>query len=306
MSESHFLPFNFGGIAESKYADFDGARILVWPVPYEGTVSYGRGTAGGPRAIIDASRNMELYDEEINDSVYRLGIHTLPELKSLDEPDAMMEQIENQAEKLLDTGKFLVTLGGEHSISGPIVRALGRRVRSLSVLQVDAHTDLRDTYDGTPHSHTSIMARIIEVCPVVQVGIRSISEVEAKRLPETPTTIFWARDIVGRTDWYEKAISHLTENVYLTIDVDGLDPSLVPSTGAPEPGGLGWYDVIGLVRATARARNIIGMDLTELSPVVGNSAPDFLAAKLIYKCLSYVFQKEIRSTSRIRQSTGGE
>ena len=293
MSESHLLPFNFGGIAESKYADFDGARILVWPVPYEGTVSYGRGTADDPRAIIDASRNMELYDEEINASVYRLGIHTLPELPSLDEPDAMMQQVEHQAEKLLDTGRFLVTLGGEHSISGPIVRALGRRVRDLSVLQIDAHTDLRETYDGTPHSHTSIMARVVEVCPAVQVGIRSISEVEAKRLPVTPTTIFWARDIIGCIDWYEDAISHLTENVYLTIDVDGLDPSLVPSTGAPEPGGLGWYDVIGIVRATARARKIIGMDVTELAPLAGNNAPDFLTAKLIYKSLSYIFEKEI-------------
>lgn len=205
----------------------------------------------------------------------------------------MMNQIERQADKLLDTGKFLVTLGGEHSISGPIVRALGRRVENLSVLQIDAHADLREAYDCTPHSHTSVMARVVEVCPVVQVGIRSISEAEAKRLPETLTTIFWARDIIGRTDWYEDVISHLTENVYLTIDVDGFDPSLVPSTGAPEPGGLGWYDVIGLISSTARARNIIGMDVTELAPVASNSAPDFLAAKLVYKCLSYVFEKEI-------------
>ena len=295
MSESHLLPFNFGGIADSHYVDFDRARILVWPIPYEGTVSYGRGTASGPSAIIDASRNMELYDEEINDSVYRLGIHTLPELKSLDDPGAMMQQIEDWAGKLFDTGKFLVTLGGEHSISGPIVRALGRRVDALSVLQVDAHTDLRDTYDDTRHSHTSIMARVVEVCPAVQVGIRSISEIEAKRLPETPTTIFWARDIIGRTDWYDEAISHLTEYVYLTIDIDGLDPSLVPSTGAPEPGGLGWYDVIGIVRATAQARHIIGMDVTELAPLPGNRAPDFLAARLVYKSLSYIFQHEIRT-----------
>ena len=297
MSESHFLPFNFGGIAESRYTDFDGARILVWPVPYEGTVSYGHGTGDGPRAIIDASRNMELYDEEMNDSVYRLGIHTLPELQPLDEPEAMMQLIEQQAGKLLDTGKFLVTLGGEHSISGPIVRALGHRLSSLSVLQVDAHTDLRDTYDETPHSHTSIMARVVEVCPIVQVGIRSISEGEALRLTETPTTVFWARDIVGRTDWYEDAISHLTEHVYLTIDIDALDPSLVPSTGAPEPGGLGWYDVIGIVRATARARKIVGLDVTELAPMAGNRAPDFLAAKLVYKCLSYIFQKKITANT---------
>jgi len=201
MSESQLLPFNFGGIAESKHSDVDAARILVWPIPYEGTVSYGRGTADGPRAIIEASRNMELYDEEMNESIYRRGIHTLPPLKVLPEPQEMMEQIEEEAQRLLRTGKFLVTLGGEHSISGPIIRALGQLERDLSVLQIDAHADLRESYDGTPHSHTSIMARVVEVCPVVQVGIRSISENEAKRLAATPTTIFWARDIIGRTDW---------------------------------------------------------------------------------------------------------
>jgi agmatinase len=293
MSESEFLPFNFGGISEPEYSDFDRARILVLPVPYEGTVSYGHGAADGPRAIIEASRNMELYDEEIAGSVYRLGIHTLDELPAIDPPDAMMDQIERRAEQLLDTGKFLVMLGGEHSISGPVIRALGRRVKNLSILQIDAHADLRESYDGTKHSHASIMARAVEVCPAVQVGIRSISEAEAKRLPETPTKVYWAKDIVGRTDWHEEAISHLTENVYLTIDIDGLDPSLVPTTGTPEPGGLGWYDALGIIRALARSRNVVGMDLTELAPVAGNSSPDFLAAKLIYKSLSYIFEKDV-------------
>ncbi|HYP26310.1 MAG TPA: agmatinase, partial [Blastocatellia bacterium] len=242
MSESEFLPFNFGGIAEPEYSDYERARILVWPVPYEGTVSYGHGAADGPRAIIEASRNMELYDDEVDGSAYRLGIHTLDELPAIEPPEAMMGQIERRAGELLDTGKFLVMLGGEHSISGPVIRALGRRVENLSILQIDAHADLRESYDGTPHSHASIMARAVEVCPVVQVGIRSISEAEALRLPDTPTKVFWARDVVGRTDWHEEALSHLTENVYLTIDIDGLDPSLVAQTGTPEPGGLGWYE----------------------------------------------------------------
>jgi agmatinase len=160
-------------------------------------------------------------------------------------------------------------------------------------LQIDAHADLRESYDGTPHSHASIMARAVEVCPVVQVGIRSISEAEARRLPETPTKIYWAKDVVGRTDWHEDAISNLTENVYLTIDIDGLDPSLVPTTGTPEPGGLGWYDALGIIRAAARARNIVGMDVTELAPAAGNNSPDFLTAKLVYKSLSYIFEKEV-------------
>jgi agmatinase len=236
---------------------------------------------------------MELYDEEIAGSVYRLGIHTLDELPAIDPPDAMMDRIERRAEQLLDTGKFLVMLGGEHSISGPVIRALGRRIKNLSILQIDAHADLRESYDGTKHSHASIMARAVEVCPAVQVGIRSISEAEAKRLPETPTRVYWAKDIVGRTDWHEEAISHLTENVYLTIDIDGLDPSLVPTTGTPEPGGLGWYDALGIIRALARSRNVVGMDLTELAPVAGNNSPDFLAAKLIYKSLSYIFERDV-------------
>lgn len=293
MSESENLPFNFGGIAEAEYSDFDRARIVVLPVPYEGTVSYGHGAADGPRAIIEASRNMELYDEEVGASVYRLGIHTLPELPAIEPPEAMMRQIEQRVAELFDTGKFLVMLGGEHSITGPVIRALGRRTSNLSVLQIDAHADLRDSYDGTPHSHASIMARAVEVCPAVQVGIRSISEAEARRLPETPTTIYWAKDIVGRTDWHEEAVSHLSENVYLTIDIDGLDPSLVPTTGTPEPGGLGWYDALGIIRAAARARNIVGMDVTELAPTPGNNSPDFLTAKLVYKSLGYIFQKEI-------------
>ncbi|HXG92917.1 MAG TPA: agmatinase [Blastocatellia bacterium] len=294
MSESQHLPFNFGGIAEPEYSNFESSRILVWPVPYEGTVSYGHGAARGPRAIIEASRNMELYDEEIGGSVYRLGIHTLEELPAIDPPEAMMNQIEARAEELLDTGKFLVMLGGEHSITGPVIRVLGRRVKNLSVLQIDAHADLRESYDGTIHSHASIMARAVEVCPVVQVGIRSISEAEAKRLPNTPTKIYWAKDVVGRTDWHEDALSHLTENVYLTIDIDGLDPSLVPTTGTPEPGGLGWYDALGIIRALARSRNIVGMDVTELAPVEGNPAPDFLTAKLVYKSLSYIFENEVQ------------
>lgn len=293
MSESESLPFNFGGIAEPQYSDFEGARIVVLPVPYEGTVSYGHGAAEGPRAIIEASRNMELYDEETGGSLYRLGIHTLPEIASVDPPEAMMERIERRAEELLNTGKFLVMLGGEHSITGPVIRAFGRRFDNLSILQIDAHADLRDSYDGTPHSHASIMARAVEVCPAVQVGIRSISEAEALRLPQTRTKIYWAKDVVGRSDWHEDAISHLTENVYLTIDIDGLDPSLVPTTGTPEPGGLGWYDALGIIRAVARTRKIVGMDVTELAPVSGNNSPDFLTAKLVYKSLSYIFEKEI-------------
>jgi agmatinase len=287
---------NFGGIAEEEFAGFERSRILVWPVSYEGTVSYGTGTGRGAEAIINASRNMELYDDETDSEVYRLGIHTLPESPSVEPPEAMMRSLVARGRELVGTGKFVAMIGGEHSVSAPVIQAHAEHYENLSVLQIDAHADLRDTYDGTPHSHASIMARVTRdlKLPSVQVGIRSISAEEARAIDELPTRIFWARDIVGRTDWWEEAVSGLTENVYLTVDIDGLDPSLVAQTGTPEPGGLGWYETIGLIRTLARTRRVVGMDLTEYSYVEGYDASAFLCAKLIYKTLSFVFETETR------------
>jgi agmatinase len=300
MSESAHLPINFGGIDDEELASFDGARVLVWPVSYEGTVSYGTGTGRGAEAIIEASRNMELYDEETDAEVYRLGIHTLPVTPPAGTPGAMMEALLARARELTETGKFVCMIGGEHSVSGPVIQAHAERYENLSVLQIDAHADLRDSYDGTPHSHASIMARVVKDLrlPAVQVGIRSISAEEARSLDSLPTRVFWAKDIAGRTDWWEEAVSGLTENVYLTVDIDGLDPSLVAQTGTPEPGGLGWYEVIGLIRTLARSgRRVVGMDLTEYSYVEGFDASAFLCAKLIYKSLSFIFESE---TERVR------
>jgi agmatinase len=301
MTESQSLPMNFGGIAEDEFSSFDKSRILVWPVAYEGTVSYGGGTGRGAEAIIDASRNMELYDDETDAEVYKLGIHTLDESTSIDPPERMMDSLYERAQELVSTNKFVTMIGGEHSVSGPVIRAHAEKYSDLSVLQIDAHADLRDTYDGTPHSHASIMARVVKDLriPAVQCGIRSISAEEAAVIDQLPTRIFWAKDIVGRSDWWEDAMEGLTENVYLTIDIDGLDPSLVSATGTPEPGGLGWYDAIGLIRTLARKRNVVGMDLTEYSYVEGQSASAFLCAKLIYKTLAFVFEKE---TARVRNS----
>jgi agmatinase len=290
---------NFGGIAEEDFSNFERARVLVWPVSYEGTVSYGTGTGRGAEAIINASRNMELYDEETDAEVYKLGIHTVEESPSIDPPARMMQSLYERASELVATGKFITMIGGEHSVSAPVIRAHAERYDNLSVLQIDAHADLRDTYDGTPHSHASIMARVTRDMrlPSVQCGIRSISAEEARSLGQLPTRIFWAKDIVGRTDWWDAAVDGLTENVYLTIDIDGLDPSLVAQTGTPEPGGLGWYETIGLIRTLARKRRIVGMDLTEYSYVEGFDASAFLCAKLIYKTLAFVFESE---TVRVR------
>src|SRR4029079_1459340 len=271
------------------------SRILVWPISYEGTVSYGGGTGAGAAAIIDASRNMELYDEETDAEVYKMGIHTLDESPSIDPPERMMTSLYDRAKKLVSSGKFICMLGGEHSVSAPVIKAHAEKYHNLSVLQIDAHADLRDTYDGTPHSHASIMARVVKdmQIPSVQVGIRSISADEARALDSgLPTKIFWARDIVGRTDWINDAVESLTENVYLTIDIDGLDPSIVPTTGTPEPGGLGWYETLKLIRKLAEKRRIVGMDLVEYSYFENYDSPAFLCAKLAYKSLAYIFKNE--------------
>jgi len=290
---------NFGGISEEEFSSFEAARVLVWPISYEGTVSYGGGTGEGAMAIIDASRNMELYDEETDAEVYKLGIHTVELTEPVAPPEAMMERLLERARELVGTGKFVCMIGGEHSVSGPVIQAHAERYENLSVLQIDAHADLRDSYDGTKHSHASIMARVVKDLrvPAVQVGIRSISAEEARALDTLPTRIFWAKDIVGRTDWWEEAVGGLTENVYLTIDIDGLDPSLVAQTGTPEPGGLGWYETVGLIRTLARRRRVVGMDLNEYAYVEGQNASAFLCAKLIYKSLAYIFESE---TARVR------
>ncbi len=295
MSESAELPMNFGGIDESQYSDLDTAKILILPVSYEGTVSYGTGTGAGAMAIIDASRNMELYEEETDAEVYRLGIHTLPEFTPRETPRSMMDDLYGYSKKLLELDKFICMLGGEHSVSAPIIKAHNEKYENLSVLQIDAHADLRDEYDGTPHSHASIMARVVKDLriPSVQVGIRSISGDEARSLKgDLPTTIYWARDIVGRTDWIDEAVDRLTDNVYLTIDIDGLDPSIVPTTGTPEPGGLGWYETLTLIRRLAEKKRVVGMDLVEYSYNEHYDSPAFLCSKLVYKSLAYIFRDE--------------
>jgi len=236
---------------------------------------------------------MELYDEEIGGETAAIGIHTLPAIDADREPEDMMPALQREARELLNSGKFLCMLGGEHSITAPVVRAFREKFPKLSVLQIDAHADLRDEYEGSPHSHASTMRRVLEICPAVQVGIRSLSAEEARAIPGLPTRVFYANDITGRTDWVDGAIDSLTQDVYLTIDIDGLDPSLVPSTGTPEPGGLTWNETLALIRTLAAKRNVVGMDLVELCGSSSGAASSFLSAKLIYKTLGYVFRNQI-------------
>ena len=286
---------NFGGISEAEFSEFENARILVFPVSYQGTVSHETETAKGAMAIIDASRGMELYEEETDAEVYRTGIHTLEEFKSHPNPETMMNALYQRTKELLDSEKFICTIGGEHSISAPIIEAHLEKFHNLSVVQIDARTDLKNDYNGTRHSHRSVMARVIKDLrvPTVQVGIRSISAEEAQTVTDgIPTKIYWAKFIAGRTDWIDDAIGNLTENVYLTIDVSGLDPAIVPMGETSEPGGLGWYETLLLIRKLAAKKRIAGMDLVEFSPIENQKAPAYACAKLIYKSLAYIFKRE--------------
>ena len=281
-------PDNFGAL-EEKYTNYQNSKIVILSAPYDGTRTWFAGknwqkpdTSKGPKAIITASRNMELYDIETNSEVYKKGIHTLQELKVKKDPKETIDLIEKESKK--HTNRFIVMLGGEHSITTGLVKAYKEKYPDLSVLQFDAHADLRDKWEeGGKYSHASVMARVKEICPIVQIGIRS-----AAKKPETEN-IFYAKDIYNNDGWMDKAISKLSNNVFITIDLDGFDPSIMPSTGTPEPGGLHWYPTLKFFKKLFKEKNIIGFDVVELAPNPDNVAPDFLAAKLIYKLLGYKF-----------------
>ena len=275
---------HFGDLPE-EYSAPEHARIVVIPVPYDRTSTWLKGADKGPSAIIEASAHMELYDIETDSEVYKNGIFTAKPLDGPELPEDMIEMVADQVHKYLERDKFIVVVGGEHSVSIGSVRTHAANNADMTVLQLDAHSDLRDEYDGSKYNHACVMARIMELCPIVQVGIRSMDSSEKQTL-DTNRVIF-ARDILTNKSWIEKVLSKLTENVYLTIDLDVFDPSIMPSTGTPEPGGLLWYDVLGLMRAVFENRNVVGFDVVELCPDDRNKAPDFLAAKLIYKLLSY-------------------
>lgn len=285
-------PENFGGLPD-EHSQYATSRAVIFPVPLERTTSYEHGTRNGPAAILAASRNMELYDEELELEPYKeIGIHTLPAIDTADGTlDEVISEIFTAQLGLLEDEKFTVALGGEHSLTPPLVSATAKKYKSLSVLQIDAHADLRDEYQGNPASHACAMRRVVEICPAVQVGIRSLSVEEAQAIPRLHTSVYWAKDIARAPlkSWIAKVLADLSPNVYLTIDLDGFDPAFVPATGTPEPGGLDWMQVTSLVRAVADHKKIVGMDVVELLPQPGDHASDFLAAKLVYKCLGYIF-----------------
>jgi agmatinase len=286
-------PFTFGGLDGEEFP-YERSAIAILPIPYEATSSFMAGTREGPREIIHASRFLELYDEETRKEVYRLGIHTLPEIQPLvSSPDEMVEAIYRAAKTVVEDGKFLVSLGGEHTITPPLVKAHLETHPELSVLQIDAHADLREEYQGSAYSHACAMRRVLELVDAVQVGIRSISAEEAEAVPSLPTTIIYAHETRTDPHWQERAVDTLGDPVYITIDLDGLDPSVMPAVGTPEPGGLGWDPVCALLKKVCGQKRVVGFDVNELAPIPGLGAPNFLAAKLVYKLLGFSFLDRI-------------
>ncbi len=269
------------------FSNKDKSRIVLVSVPYDATSTWIKGSAKGPSAIMEASRNMELYDTETGGEVYRRGIFTDDPLKVPDSADLMVNQVQHAVGEWLKKGKYVVTIGGEHSVSVGAVRAHHKKYPKLSVLQLDAHADMRQEYQGSSYNHACTMARIREICPITQVGIRSMDAEEKKYMD--PGRVFLQEKIIGQKKWIDRVLDTMSEQVYLTVDLDVMDPSVMPSTGTPEPGGMDWYTLLELVRKTAQKKELVGFDVVELCPSKQNKAPNFLAAKLIYKILGYRF-----------------
>jgi agmatinase len=294
ISYDHIAPLAFGGSLPHR-TDFDAARVVILPVPLERTTSYGGGTRHGPREILIASSHLELWDEELGFDVHGIGLYTAPEMElPFGELAPALAEIERVVGEILDAKKFPVVLGGEHSLTPAVVAAAARRHPELSVLQIDAHADLRAEYLGSPHSHACAMRRTLDhAVRLTQVGIRSLSTGEAHDLDGLQTTIFYDFEMRNHADWIDRVVRSLTDPVYITVDVDGLDPAIMPATGTPEPGGLSWYEATALLRAVISSREVVGVDLVELSPIPSMTAPNFLCAKLVYKMLGYRFGREI-------------
>jgi agmatinase len=276
---------NFGGLPP-EFSAYESSRIAVLPIPLDISSTWLKGSDKGPGAIIEASAHIELYDIETGAEVYRQGIHTCDPIAAQGAAETV-EGSRRRVLELIDDGKFVVALGGEHTVSLGVIQAHKERHPGMSVLHLDAHADTRDVYEGDRLSHACVMARVMETVPnVVSVGIRSMDASEAGGLDRS--RVFFAHEMQGDDRWVGEVVRRLSSEVYVTMDLDVFDPGIMPSTGTPEPGGLGWYDVLKLLRAVAGKKRIIGFDVVELLPT-DNKAPDFLAAKLIYTLLSYRF-----------------
>lgn len=280
---------------DKKYSNYKDSKIVILSAPLEKTVSYGKGTSRGPKEILKASHFVEFYDEEQSREIcFEKGICTLEPLNLQKlSVEKSLDKIYKEVSKLIDAGKFVVTLGGEHSLSTAPIKAYHEKFENLSILQIDAHSDLRESYEGSKYSHASVMARIAEFnTKIVQVGIRAQCKEEVEFRKQKGIRTFYAREIkmgMYGDNWQELVSRNLTDNVYITFDVDGFDPSFMPATGTPEPGGLFWDETMNLLKIIGMDKNIVGFDVVELAPSKVNPSSSFIAAKLVYKILNYAF-----------------
>ncbi len=289
------IPFNYGGITGS-YSDLESSRFVIIPVPYDLTTSYLSGTRKGPYAVIEASTHLELYDEELGIETFLAGIHTLPFIEPVtSSPEAMVERVAEVCRAMLDKGKVPVMIGGEHSLTIGMVKSLKSCYPDLSVIQLDAHADMRDSYEGSRYNHACVGRRVFETSYLKQIGIRSLSREEAEYIESSKVDVVYADDLHSISD--EDILNGLKDHVYISIDLDVLDPSIMPSVGTPEPGGLKWEDLLRIVRLVAETRHVVGFDVVELSPIPGFVSPDYLAAKLIYRSIGYIYtsSRDLRS-----------
>jgi agmatinase len=279
----------FGDFTPEQIA-YDTAEVAILPVPYDGTSTWIKGADRGPEALLDASFNLEFYDIETGTEVYKRGIATLDPVLEDSSPEAMADEVERRMERILTDGKFPVLIGGEHSVSIGAFRAVARRYPNLSILQLDAHSDMRDEYEGSACNHACVMARAKKLTPhITQVGIRSTAREELHNIDSKRT--FYAHRIAEDDEWVERVSAQLGDEVYITIDLDVFDPAYLPSTGTPEPGGLSYREVMALLRRVIREHRVVGLDVVELCPNPASKASDFLAAKLIYQFLSELYAK---------------
>jgi len=279
---------NYAGIPD-EFAQLETSKIVLIPVPYDGTSTWIKGADKGPEAFLKASENMEVYDIETDSEVYKKGVYLANPITENHSPEAMVNQVHETVLEYLKMGKFVTVFGGEHSVSIGSIRAFNDYFKNLTILQIDAHADLRDEYEGSACNHACTVHEAQKKANLVQVGIRSMDVSEKNFLQKD--NCFFAHEIHADAKWMDKVLDKLTDNIFITIDLDGFDPSIMPSTGTPEPGGLTWYQVVDFIKLVAAKRKIVGFDIMELCPNENNKAPDFLAAKLYYKILSYVFNK---------------
>jgi agmatinase len=273
---------------EEHYSEYEYAKILLQSIPYDGTSTWGKGADEGFDAFLDATDNMEVYDIETDSEVYRQGVHILEPIKEDASPEAVFEAVYAKTKELLQTGKYLTFFGGEHSISIGVIKAFYEHHENLSVLQIDAHADLRPEYHGSPYNHACAVYDASQNCNLVQVGIRSMDREEKEYIQEG--NCFFAHEMHGNDDWMDASIARLSDKVYLTIDLDAFDPSILAATGTPEPGGMAWYDTLRYLRRVFHEKEVVGFDIVELAPEPAHKASNFLAAKLYYKLLTYKFE----------------